>query len=148
MAVGTLFQEVSKLTTIEAAGISDLGIRDRLILKLVKDGATSGITLPAGKILVGDSSNLAMPQTPTGVVALSNAGVVSFSTNFAFAATSGTNGEIAVSGMTTNGAVIITPMEACPAVHVVAAAGKVTVFEANTTNVINAKKLAVLILAK
>jgi hypothetical protein len=141
-------QEIAKLDANEVAGIAGLGVRDQLILKLVADSGSSSLTIPAGKILVGSATNTALPVTPTGVVALSNAGVVSFSTNFAFAATSGTNGEIAVSGMTTNGAVVITPMEACPAVHVVAAAGKVTVFEANTTNVINAKKLAVLILAK
>lgn len=113
MTVGTLAQEVSKLTANEIAGIDGLGVRDQLILKLVNDATVTAI--PA-------SNNIS--------------------------AVSGTNGEISVAGMTSNGRVVITPMEACPAVHVVPASGKITVFEANTTNVINAKKLAVLILAK
>lgn len=119
--IGTIAQEVAKLTTIQEQGIINLGVRDRLVLKLSK---TAIDAVSAGATASG------------------------FSSNVAFKATSGTNGEIAVSGMTTNGAVVITPMEACPAVHVVPAAGKITVFEANTTNVINAKKLAVLILSK
>jgi hypothetical protein len=121
MTVATLASEVSSLTTTEEQGIINLGVRDRVVLKVAK---TAIDAVSAGATASG------------------------FSSNVAFKVTSGTNGEISVTGMTSNGAVVITPMEACPAVHVVPAAGKVTVFEANTTNVIDAKKLAVLILAK
>lgn len=148
MAVGTMAQEIAKLAAVQEDGITDLGVRDRVILKLAKEGAASSIALAEGKILVGSSAGVAFPQTPGGVIAMASNGQVSFSTAFAFAATTGTNGEIAVSGMTTNGAVVITPLESTAAVHVVPAAGKITVFEAGTTNVINAKKLAVLILSK
>lgn len=152
MTVSTIAAEVAALTTAQEAGIINLGVRDRVILKVAKTAidlvSTGAATLASGKIFVGNSNNVSTAVTPSGVIAVSTAGVVSFSSNFATASTTDTNGEIAITGMTTNGIVLAVPNESAASVHVVPAAGKVTVFEAGTTNVISTKKFAVLVLSK
>jgi hypothetical protein len=105
-------------------------------------------TLADGKIWVGNGSNVAAAVSLTGPIDLSNAGLTSFDAAWKFVTTTGTNGEVAISDMTTNGGCVVTPMESVAAPHAVAAAGKVTIYEAGTTNVYNAKKVAILVLSK
>lgn len=148
MAVGTLAQEVAKLGTGDANGIIDLGARDRVILSLVKTVTDAINTLASGKIYIGDSNNAVSEVTPSGLVTMSTAGVVEFTTTRGYLATTASNGEITFNsniGITSNSVVLAVPNESCAAVHVIPAANKVTCFEAGTTNVINAKKIALLV---
>lgn len=143
MAVGNLAAELAKLKAGDEAGINGLGVRDRVVLKVMNDAALgSGVTLASGKIAVGNASNIPAAVTVSGVVTLSNAGATAFSSNVAGRSTTTSNGEIAISGITSNSGVIVLAQEEQGAVHVVPAAGKITVFAAGTSNVIDSKSFA------
>jgi hypothetical protein len=142
MAVSTLAAELAKLKAGEQAGISDLGVRDRVILNVVSEALGSSASLASGKINVGNASNVPTAVTVSGVVTLAASGATAFASNVAGRSASDSNGEIAITGVTSNSGVIVLAQESLDAVHVVPAAGKITVYEAGTTNVVAAKSFA------
>lgn len=139
------------MTTISTAGLPALSSAEtafKTAIEAAIDGAVGNNSLTSAHIFVGNGSNVATDAVVSGVISLSNTGVVSFSTSFAYVTTTASNGEVAITGMTATGGCVVTPLESVAAPHVICGTDKITIYEAGTSNVYNAKSVAVLVLKK
>ena len=139
------------MTTISTAGMAALSTHEKKFKENIEtaiDGAVGNNTLTSAHIFVGNASNVAADVAVTGPIALSNAGVTSFASTWGKKASTDTNGEIALTGMTSAGVALVVPNESVGAIHVVPGTNKLTVYSAGTTNVVASKSFAVLAITK
>jgi hypothetical protein len=139
------------MTTIATTGMAALSTHEKKFKENIEaaiDGAVGNNTLTSAHIFVGNASNVAADVAVTGPIALSNAGVTSFSSTWGKKASTDTNGEIALTGMTAAGVALVVPNESVGAIHVVPGTDKLTVYSAGTTNVVASKSFAVLAITK